>query len=171
MERHRAEGEGDELVEERAWKLFALVPRMLMHRVHGTGSVGRDELAARGELFVRGRWRELLSSARNSIPTGAQKRQSAARRNEEAWQPRSACRRARSHEPGRNWSPLAPQNEETLKELRERRPQVASREIPREVLDFAPQAPLELNFKLFSTCLRSAPAWSSPGPGGCTNEM
>ena len=32
-ERHRAEGEGDELAEERAWKLFALVPRMLMHRV------------------------------------------------------------------------------------------------------------------------------------------
>ena len=43
----RAEGEGDELQEERAGKLFALAPRMLMHRVHGTGSVGRDELAAR----------------------------------------------------------------------------------------------------------------------------
>ena len=51
-ERHRAEGEGDELAEEPAWKVFALVPRMLMHRVHGTGSVGRYELAARGELFV-----------------------------------------------------------------------------------------------------------------------
>ena len=37
------------------------------------------------------------------------------------------------------------------------------REIPREVLDFAPQAPSELNFKLFSNCLR--------GQGGCTNEM
>ena len=58
-----------------------------------------------------------------------------------------------------------------MRELRERRPQVASREIPREVLDFAPQAPMELNFKLFSICLRSAPAGSSPGPGGCTNEM
>ena len=29
--------------------------------------------------------------------------------NEEAWQPRSACRRARSHDPGRKWFP---QNEE-----------------------------------------------------------
>ena len=63
-----AEGEGDELAEERAWKLFAVVSRMLIHRVQGTRSVGRDEFAARGELFVRGRWRELL---------GAQKRQSA----------------------------------------------------------------------------------------------
>ena len=68
-------------------------------------------------------------------------------------------------------SPLAPKNEETLRELLERRPQVATREIPREVLDFSPPAPLELNFKLFSNCLRSAPAGSSPGPGGCTNEM
>ena len=53
--------------EERAWKVFAHVPRMLMHRVQGTGSVGRDELASRGELFVRGRWLELLASARTKI--------------------------------------------------------------------------------------------------------
>ena len=39
--------------------------------------MGRDELASRGEPFVRGRWRELLASARNSIPTGTQKSQSA----------------------------------------------------------------------------------------------
>ena len=151
-ERHRAEGEGDELAEERAWNSSHLSMGL---------SVGRDELAARGELFVRGRWRELLASTRNSIPTGTQKTSlPGARRNEEAWQPRSACRRARSHEPGRNWSVRhwLPKKEETLRELRERRPQVASREILREVLDFTPPAPLELNFMLFSNCLRSAPA-------------
>ena len=49
-ERHRAEGEGDELAEERAWKLFALVPRMLMHRVKGIASVGRDERFERRTL-------------------------------------------------------------------------------------------------------------------------
>ena len=57
---HRAEGEGDELAEDRAWKL------------HGTRSVGRDELAARGQLS-----RQLLASARNALPTRARKRQSA----------------------------------------------------------------------------------------------
>ena len=67
--------EGDELAEERVWQLFARVPRMLMHRVHGTGSVGRDELGASGEFSVRSRWWELLASGRNSISIGTQKRQ------------------------------------------------------------------------------------------------
>ena len=31
--------------EERAWKLFALVPIMLLHRPRNTWSVGRSELA------------------------------------------------------------------------------------------------------------------------------
>ena len=33
---YRADHEGDELAEARAWKLFALVPMMLFHRVQGT---------------------------------------------------------------------------------------------------------------------------------------
>ena len=37
-----------------------------------------------------------LEHRRSSLPR--------ARRNEEAWQPRRGCRRARSHEQGRNWS-------------------------------------------------------------------
>ena len=47
-------------MEERAWKLFALVPMMLLHRLQVTGRVGRDEgrdeFAARGDLFTRGQW-------------------------------------------------------------------------------------------------------------------
>ena len=142
-ERHRAEGEGDELAEERVWKLFALVPRMLMHRVKGTASVGRDELASRGELFVRGRWRELLASARNSIPIRTQKSQSS--RSDEERRGLAAQERMQKGQVSRArqelvGSPLAPKTEETLRELRERRPQVATREIPREVLDFSPTA-------------------------------
>ena len=101
-ERHRAEGEGVELGEERAWKHFALVPRMLMHRVQGSGSVGRT-LCERRTLGAGGGtcWRQ------PGIPFPLEHRRASrpgARRNEEAWQPRSACRRARSHKPGRNWS-------------------------------------------------------------------
>ena len=69
-ERYWAVHEGDELAEERAWKLFALVPMMLLHKVQGTGRVGRDELAARGDLFTRGRWRESINAAsRVEVPT------------------------------------------------------------------------------------------------------
>ena len=44
-ERFRAKQVGDEVGERRAWKLFALIPLMLLHRLRSTGSVGRDELA------------------------------------------------------------------------------------------------------------------------------
>ena len=66
---------------------------------------------------------------------------------------------------------LAPKNEATLQELRARRPQEQVQPIPQEVLDHVPIAEVNLNAKLFATCLREAPSGSSPGPGGCTNEM
>ena len=69
-ERYRADHEGDELAEERTWKLFALVPMMFLHRAQGTGGVGRDELASRDDLFTKGRWRELIDAAlRVEVPT------------------------------------------------------------------------------------------------------
>ena len=52
--------------EERAWKLFALVPVMFLHRSHNTGSVGRSQLAQRVEDFT-GRWSELLSEVRREV--------------------------------------------------------------------------------------------------------
>ena len=63
-ERHRAKVGGDEQAESRAWKLFSLIPLMLLHRPRGTGSLGRDELARRVELFAEGRWVELIERAR-----------------------------------------------------------------------------------------------------------
>ena len=44
-ERHRAHMAGDQVAQNRAWKLFGLIPRLLLHRPRGAGSVGRDELA------------------------------------------------------------------------------------------------------------------------------
>ena len=35
----------------------------------------------------------------------------------------------------------------------------------------SPDKPVELDMKLFTKCLQSAPSGCSPGPGGCTNEM
>ena len=53
----------DTQAEERAWKLFGLIPIMLMHRPRGTGAVGRDELAQRADDFARGQWTDLLQNA------------------------------------------------------------------------------------------------------------
>ena len=65
-ERQRARLVQDSQAEERAWKLFGLVPVMLLHRPRGTGSVGKDELMSRADNFARGRWSELLNSARET---------------------------------------------------------------------------------------------------------
>ena len=71
-ERHRGALIGDSVVQVRAWKLFALIPTMLFQRPHGTGSIGRAELAQRIERFFQGRWLSLLSQTsdcRRSAPT------------------------------------------------------------------------------------------------------
>ena len=66
-ERLKRKLEVDPVGEERAWKLFALVPIMILHRPRNTGSVGRSELAQRVEDFVAGRWSELLTEARREV--------------------------------------------------------------------------------------------------------
>ena len=61
-ERLRAKTQVDADAEGRAWKLFGLL-LMLLHRPRGTGTVGRDELAARAAKFAAGRWSELIDEA------------------------------------------------------------------------------------------------------------
>ena len=65
-ERHRAKSVGDEVGESRAWKLFGLVPAMLLHQPRCAGIIGRDELARRADQFAAGRWIELLNQARQT---------------------------------------------------------------------------------------------------------
>ena len=62
-ERFRASLEGNVEVETRAWKLFGLIPFLLLHRLAGTGSVGRTELAQRADDFARGLWTDLIRKA------------------------------------------------------------------------------------------------------------
>ena len=64
-ERHRAQLARDPVAESRVWKLFGLVPIMLLHRPRHTGSVGWDELRHRADEFFRGRWADLLNDAQD----------------------------------------------------------------------------------------------------------
>ena len=71
-ERFRAKQEGDVTAEIRGWKLFLLVPMMILHKTSGTSTIGRNELAARVDAFARGRWRELLEEAlRHTQPSSS----------------------------------------------------------------------------------------------------
>ena len=53
-ERHREALIGDDEMQVRAWKLFALIPTMLFQRPRGSGSISRAELAQRIEGFFQG---------------------------------------------------------------------------------------------------------------------
>ena len=166
-ERYRARAQ-DSRAEERAWKLFGLVPVMLLHRPRGTGSVGKDELVSRADDFVRGRWTDLLE---NIHDTSRQPRPAICETQEHKRRGHALGRvrqgqvlRARQELTG---AALAPKTLETLAQLQERRPQERVWEIPQEVMEFVPDQPLELDFK----CLQNAPSGCAPGPGGCTNEM
>ena len=174
-ERYRARQVEDTHAEERAWKLFGLIPIMLMHRPRGTGAVGRDELTQRADDFARGQWTELLQNVSQTTVqprpvTGQNAMDEAVHRGRAAMNrvQRGQVSRARQELTGAD---LAPKTMETLAELQDRRPQVRVVDIPQEVIDFVPDRPVELDMKLFTKCLQSAPSGCSPGPGGCTNEM
>ena len=148
--------------------LIALVPMMFLSRLKGTGTVGRDELATRGDWFSQGRWRKLVESAlkmeapmprKREVLTEAERHGRAAQDRVQQWQ----VSRARQEFVG---SVLAPKTQETLTELRSRRHQTQLREIPEEVMQFVPEVLLQLNMKIFAFCFRTGPAGSAPGPGG-----
>ena len=85
-----------------------------------------------------------------------------------SWVKRGQVSRARHELTGAS---LAPKNAETRVELQGRRPQVRQSPIPQQVIDYQPESPFQLDGEIFVKCLRTAPSGTSPGPGGCTNEM
>ena len=66
---------------------------------------------------------------------------------------------------------LAPQNNETLGELRGRRPQERESTIPQEVRHCVPEHPPILDASKYAKCLQTAPTGNSFGPGGCINDV
>ena len=54
---------GDILRQERGWKAFMLLPRLLLHRKCRGGKIGKDKLRERFDAFRAGRWASLLSAS------------------------------------------------------------------------------------------------------------
>ena len=52
--------------QTRAWKLFLLAPRLLLHRPREPGTVGGEALLQRSRDFLAGRWDTLLSATRTA---------------------------------------------------------------------------------------------------------
>ena len=133
------------------WELFALIPRMLLHKSPGQQIIPKKELLRRATMFQAGRWHELLSEVRAAAEASGRARSTEERSPDHELERRaekanalvrmgelSAARRALEAEP------QAEGNDATLRELRDpnRRPQHQHQPLADDTINFQPQAPL-----------------------------
>ena len=173
--RRRAEcaQSGDQLGELRSWKLFLLLPLMLLRRTENRGNAGRRELEERFLQFQRGSWQELLSPIEkvSKVPRASPPEHDSVSARANAAQTAVSLgevSRARQRLVGAS---LAPCDENTREKLQERRAVDVQSPLSPEVLNFQPSERLSLDRKTFFSCLKSAPRGSAAGPGGMTYEQ
>ena len=56
--------QGSEARRERGWKLFLMLPRLLLYRPCRGGNVHKEKLSKRFQDFSEGRWTQLLAASR-----------------------------------------------------------------------------------------------------------
>ena len=154
----------------RGWKLFLLLPRLLLHRSPREGKIPKAQLQRRMEAFSRGEWASLLASERESSARGVQ---AFARR-----QRRPVCddvesRTARAEQLARrskvqHWH----QGHATLVMLQNplRRPPTLRDPIPQDILEVEPGSPFVLDPELLARNIRSARRGAAAGPSGMTAD-
>ncbi len=158
---------------ERAWKLFLLLPRMLLSRTKMKGEEGKAEFFSRVRAFHRGEWVKLVQQAR--LP----KRKKAQRGGTDVEAKlRAAENRARLGELSHArqelvGTPLAPRTMETYYKLADpstRPQQPRSLERLRQVCQFQPNSFVDLDYRSFVSNVRSSPRGKSGGLSGMRNE-
>ena len=98
---------------------------MLLHRPRGAGSVGRSELAHRFEDYQQGRWNNLVRRGLGTVDEHRSKSHST-NESEEQRRGRAVLKRVQQGQVSRArqelTGPVAHRDENTLNELRRRRP-------------------------------------------------
>eukprot|EP00973_Karenia_brevis_P028692 3956716-Karenia_brevis.AAC.1 len=142
---------------EAAWKLFILIPRMLLRPTVQQGEEGKKEFFERMRRFNRGDWIELLHEAADS---GKSKRQRRDLDKEEVDNQQLARAEAKIklREITRarvimTSAGVAPGTDETLRKLRARPTEQVS-EIPANALHHAPAQPITLERAKLQAALR-----------------
>ena len=160
---------------ERAWKLFLLLPRMLLSRTKYQGEDGKAEFFSRFRAFKRGDWVTLVLHARRP------KRKKQSQRVEVdpvQAKLRAAEQRARLGEISHArqelvGTPLAPRTMETYWKLADptsRPQQPRSLERLQRICQFEPECLLDLDYGRFIANVRSAARGKSGGLSGMRNE-
>ena len=159
-----------------SWKLFELIPRLLLRRTRAQGKAGRKELETRMDSVLRGDWDMLLQEARRSAHQGPARRRSAPD-DDSTLRRERACTLVRLGEVSRArqalTSPaLALGNEATLRELQDPalRPPALTEELPEEAMSLRPETPLQLDNNFLIRALRGARRGSAPGLSGTRAE-
>ena len=159
--------QGHERRQERGWKLFLLLRRMLFHRPR------RPKLVARFEMFLKGEWTGLLKASAVCATQAACARQRKRQRpgldhrvsRAEALVHMGELSSARQALEGAS---LAPGTDDTLVALR--RAAVVRDAIPEHLIRSAPEVPFALDEAQLNKNLRSAKRGAAPGPSGMTVE-
>ena len=169
----------DLLRQERGWKLFMLLPRMLLHRLPRGGVVERGKLLKRFDQFNRGAWTSLVGASRTCCQQAAVVRRRRSRRGEndlgrlvdraEALVHMGELSSARQALEGAS---LAPGSEDTLQALRDpaKRPQEPRTPLPRHLAHPEPGTQFTMDRDRFARNLRSARRGAAGGPSGMTVE-
>ena len=163
----------------RGWKLFMLLPRMMLHRPPRGGGVPRKKLEERVQLFQNGQWSQLLerslsndeqahhvSSRRRRHQTDSVEKRAERARNLVHLGELSAARIALEG------AQVAPGTLATLRELTnpERRPPRPRQQLSEEVIQSTPSVGFELDESQFLVCLRTARRGAAGSPSGMTTD-
>ena len=140
----------DTAKETRAWKLFCLLPFLLLRRPVGNERVCKAELNSRFDCCSEGRFDVLVRELSNVQENGSHR----STVMDSQTRAKAACQRVRMGEVSRarqclTGAALAPGTQETLQEMQSKRPQAVVRPIPEDVLNYIPETPVKLDRQKF----------------------
>ena len=170
--------QNDVFREERAWKLFFLLPRILLTRPPRGGKIPPKQLEGRMQRFSEGRWLELLAESEEACRIARTAAVRKRRRGSD--QDRKVARAESLVMVGELSSArqvlesadLAPGNLSTLRALTdpEKRPPLPRDPPPPELMARMPDSPFQLDEDKLAQNIRKARRGAAPGPSGMTNE-
>ena len=156
----------------KAWKLFLLLPRMLLHRPEGVLLVPKDKFDDRFKRFNGGKWLELLDEC-TLIATRPMRTENDMERRAARAEALVVLGELSSARQALEAAELAPGNTFTLEYLQntERRPDKLCSLMPASILDFSPSSALDLDKQRFIKNLRGSRKGASGGLTGMIAEL
>ena len=176
----RGRADRNEEATMRGWKLFFLLPRMLLSRPPRGGLIPRKRLEERLAAFNSGDWVALVEMSleleeKGSVASARKRRRGRSNENES----RSAralfltqLGELLSARHALEASPLAPGDESTRAKLTDenRRPSKPRTRLDQDILEMEPEEPFHIDVDKLQHNLRTARRGAAGGPSGMTSE-